>query len=144
VARRDFARYGAAASTSARRASWPNGELAVEATCPPACIDERTGTIVIGKDVQIFTWRWRTALTVGDRDSQGFSSPARSHAGETGVTPRPWSRGREGRNIAIVRGTNLQAPVSGLNRIGLKPWASIAILQAIKYAGALQADLVVQ
>ena len=33
---------------------------------------------------------------------------------------------------------------SGLNRIGLKPPGIIAILQAIKTAGALQADLVVQ
>jgi flagellar P-ring protein precursor FlgI len=34
--------------------------------------------------------------------------------------------------------------VSGLNRMGLKPASIIAILQAIKTAGALQADLVVQ
>jgi flagellar P-ring protein precursor FlgI len=34
--------------------------------------------------------------------------------------------------------------VSGLNKIGMKPQGIIAILQAIKSAGALQADLVVQ
>ena len=51
---------------------------------------------------------------------------------------------QKGGNLAIVRGTNLQTLVSGLNRIGLKPTGIIAILQAIKSAGALQADLVVQ
>lgn len=50
----------------------------------------------------------------------------------------------KGANLAIVRGTNLQTLVAGLNRIGLKPQGIIAILQAIKSAGALQADLVVQ
>jgi flagellar P-ring protein precursor FlgI len=49
-----------------------------------------------------------------------------------------------GANLAIVRGTNLNTLVGGLNRIGLKPNGIIAILQAIKSAGALQADLVVQ
>jgi flagellar P-ring protein precursor FlgI len=38
----------------------------------------------------------------------------------------------------------LQTLVSGLNRMGLKPQGIIAILQAIKSAGALQAELVVQ
>jgi flagellar P-ring protein precursor FlgI len=51
---------------------------------------------------------------------------------------------QKGANLAIVRGTNLQTLVAGLNRIGLKPAGIIAILQAIKSAGALQADLVVQ
>jgi flagellar P-ring protein FlgI len=38
----------------------------------------------------------------------------------------------------------LRTLVSGLNRIGAKPPGIIAILQAIKTAGALQADLVIQ
>ena len=51
---------------------------------------------------------------------------------------------RRAANLAIVRGTNLQTLVAGLNKIGLKPPGIIAILQAIKSAGALQAELVVQ
>ena len=50
----------------------------------------------------------------------------------------------QGGTIAIVRGANLRTLVAGLNQIGLKPAGIIAILQAIKSAGALQADLVVQ
>jgi flagellar P-ring protein precursor FlgI len=46
--------------------------------------------------------------------------------------------------MAIVGGTNLRTLVAGLNQIGLKPTGIIAILQAIKSAGALQADLVIQ
>jgi len=51
---------------------------------------------------------------------------------------------QEGGQVAIVGGSSLRALVSGLNRIGVKPSGIIAILQAIKTAGALQADLVVQ
>jgi flagellar P-ring protein precursor FlgI len=49
-----------------------------------------------------------------------------------------------GGNVATVRGANLRELVSALNRMGLKPQGIIAILQAIKSAGALQAELVVQ
>ncbi len=46
--------------------------------------------------------------------------------------------------LRSVNGTPLQVLVRGLNLIGLKPQGIIAILQAIKSSGALQADLVVQ
>ena len=54
------------------------------------------------------------------------------------------SADQQGGNFAIIRGTNLQTLVAGLNRIGLKPPGIIAILQAIKSARALQAELVAQ
>ena len=44
----------------------------------------------------------------------------------------------------MLSGPSLERLVHGLNRIGLKPTGIIAILQAIKTAGALQADLVIQ
>ena len=50
----------------------------------------------------------------------------------------------QGGALRIVGGTSLQVLVQGLNRMGLKPQGIIAILQAIKTSGALQADLVVQ
>jgi len=49
-----------------------------------------------------------------------------------------------GSQVAIIGGVNLQRLVHGLNQIGLKPSGIIAILQAIKTAGALQADVIVQ
>ena len=47
-------------------------------------------------------------------------------------------------HIAMVGGASLQDLVGGLNRIGLKPSDIISILQAIKTAGALQAELIIQ
>ena len=47
-------------------------------------------------------------------------------------------------HIAMVGGASRDQLVTGLNRIGMKPTDVIAILQAIKTAGALQAELGVQ
>ena len=46
--------------------------------------------------------------------------------------------------VAILKGSDLKSLVSGLNSIGVKPDGIIAILQGIKSAGALQAELVLQ
>ena len=109
-------------------------------------IDERTGTIVIGKDVQISTVAVAHGnLTVRVTENAKVSQPNPFSRGETVVTPDTQiDVDEKGANLAIIRGTNLQTLVAGLNRIGLKPQGIIAILQAIKSAGALQADLVVQ
>ncbi|HZT49598.1 MAG TPA: flagellar basal body P-ring protein FlgI [Hyphomicrobiaceae bacterium] len=123
------------------------GELAVETDVPArVVIDERTGTIVIGKDVQISTVAVaHGSLTVRITETPRVSQPLPFSRGETVVTPETSVAAEQsGGNLAIVRGTNLQTLVAGLNRIGLKPNGIIAILQAIKSAGALQADLVVQ
>ena len=110
-------------------------------------IDERTGTIVIGKDVQISTVAVAHGnLTVRVTETPKVSQPLPFSRGETVVTPRHAGRSSASRAATSPssRGTNLQTLVGGLNRIGLKPHGIIAILQAIKSAGALQADLVVQ
>ena len=123
------------------------GELAVATDVPArVVIDERTGTIVIGRDVQVSTVAVAHGnLTVRVTESPKVSQPLPFSRGETTVTPETMVSAEEkGGNFAIVRGTNLQTLVAGLNRIGLKPQGIIAILQAIKSAGALQADLVVQ
>jgi flagellar P-ring protein FlgI len=123
------------------------GELAVETDVPArVVIDERTGTIVIGRDVQVSTVAVAHGnLTVRVTESAKVSQPLPFSKGETVVTPETTiSAEQKGGNFAIVKGTNLQTLVAGLNRIGLKPPGIIAILQAIKSAGALQADLVVQ
>jgi flagellar P-ring protein precursor FlgI len=123
------------------------GELYVRPDVPArVVIDERTGTIVIGKDVQISTVAVAHGnLTVRVTEQPKVSQPLPFSKGETVVTPDTTvSVDERGGNLAIVRGTNLNTLVGGLNRIGLKPNGIIAILQAIKSAGALQADLVVQ
>ena len=49
-----------------------------------------------------------------------------------------------GASLAMVDGASLQTLVSGLNTLGVSPRDLITILQAIKSAGALQADIEVQ
>ncbi len=118
------------------------------ATDAPArvVVDERTGTIVIGQDVKIARVAIsHGALTVRVTEMPRVVQPEPFSGGDTAVEPftaidatRPDSR------VAIVDGPDLQTLVSGLNRLGVKPDGIIAILQGIKTAGALQAELVVQ
>jgi flagellar P-ring protein precursor FlgI len=124
------------------------GELLVEPDTPArVVVDERTGTVVIGRNVQISTVAVTHGnLTVRITEAPIVSQPSPfSPRGETVVTPQTFVDVNEpGAQVAILRGTDLQRLVRGLNQIGLKPSGIIAILQAIKAAGALQADLVIQ
>ncbi len=123
------------------------GELLIEPDAPArVVIDERTGTIVIGQLVQIDTVAvTHGSLTVRVTETPTVSQPGPFSNGETTVEPRTFVDAEEGSGqLRIIGGTDLQTLVHGLNQIGLKPIGIIAILQAIKTAGALQAELVVQ
>lgn len=123
------------------------GMLLVAPDAPARVIvDERTGTIVISRSVKVS----KVAVTHGNltvriTETPSVSQPAPFSKGETVVTKETTvSAGQKEGNFAVVDGVDLQSLVNGLNRMGLKPPGIIAILQAIKSAGALQADLVVQ
>jgi flagellar P-ring protein precursor FlgI len=124
------------------------GNLMIEPDTPAkVVIDARSGTIVIGHDVRISTVAVTHGnLTVRITETPEVSQPAPfSNRGETVVVPRTEIDAAEQQGqFAIVRGASLQSLVAGLNRIGLKPTGIVAILQAIKAAGSLHADLVVQ
>ncbi len=123
------------------------GELLVSPDAPArVVINERTGTVVIGQDVQISTVAvTHGTLTVRVSELPFASQPAPFSKGTTTVLPRTSVTTDEpNAHIAVVAGASLEQLVSGLNRIGMKPTDVIAILQAIKTAGALQAELVVQ
>lgn len=123
------------------------GELAIEPDTPArVVVDSRSGTVVIGQDVQISTVAVTQGnLTVRVSNTPVISQPAPFSNGTTKVVPETEIDATQtGGSVAIVRGANLRSLVAGLNRIGLKPEGIISILQAIKSAGALQADLVVQ
>ena len=121
--------------------------LMIETDSPAkVVVDERTGTIVIGQAVKIS----KVAISYGALTVRISESP-------TVVQPEPFSRGetaiedstiidavQEGDDVAFLDGPNLETLVAGLNSIGVKPDGIIAILQGIKSAGALQADLVLQ
>ncbi|MER9366614.1 MULTISPECIES: flagellar basal body P-ring protein FlgI [unclassified Mesorhizobium] len=121
--------------------------LVVESDTPArVVIDERTGTIVIGNDVKIS----RVAishgtLTVRITEAPRVVQPEPFSKGETAVEPfTAIDASRPDARVAVLDGPDLQTLVSGLNRLGVKPDGIIAILQGIKSAGALQADLVLQ
>jgi flagellar P-ring protein FlgI len=123
------------------------GELRVETDAPArVVIDEKTGTVVIGRHVQISAVAVsQGSLTVRVMENDEVSQPNPFSEGETVVLPRTTIEAkREQGKLAVVSGVSLEKLVQGLNALGLKPGDLIAILQAIKSAGALQADLVIQ
>ena len=123
------------------------GELVVDPDTPArVVVDARSGTVVIGQDVQISTVAVTHGnLTVRITETPNVSQPLPRSGGSTVVTPQTAIEANQpGGQIAILGGSNLRTLVRGLNQIGLKPDGIISILQAIKSAGALQADLVVQ
>ncbi|WP_105431672.1 flagellar basal body P-ring protein FlgI [Neorhizobium sp. T6_25] len=121
--------------------------LVVETDTPAkVVVNERTGTIVIGADVKIS----RVAVSYGTLTVQVTETPQV-------IQPEPFSRGetavqpqtdimamKDGGQVALLNGPDLRTLVAGLNSIGVKPDGIIAILQGIKSAGALQAELVLQ
>lgn len=109
-------------------------------------IDERSGVIVMGADVRISTVAIAQAnLTVKVTETPQVSQPnPLSQTGETQVVPRTAidvNTGDDVRLAVVETGVTLQDLVTGLNRLGVAPRDVISILQAIKAAGALQADI---
>ncbi|HEX2216574.1 MAG TPA: flagellar basal body P-ring protein FlgI [Xanthobacteraceae bacterium] len=107
-------------------------------------IDERSGIIVMGRDVRVSTVAVAQGnLTVTISETPEVSQPAPFSRGETRVVPRSRIGVQEdGRKLALVKeGVSLQQLVDGLNALGIGPRDLIAILQAIKAAGAIQADI---
>lgn len=121
--------------------------LVVQSDAPArVVVDERTGTIVIGNDVRIS----RVAishgtLTVRITEMPRVVQPEPFSKGETEVEPfTAIEANQPDGQVALLEGPDLETLVAGLNRLGVKPDGIIAILQGIKSAGALQADLVLQ
>jgi flagellar P-ring protein precursor FlgI len=121
--------------------------LVVESDTPArVVIDSRTGTIVIGNEVKISRVAIsHGALTVRITEAPKVVQPEPFSRGETAVEPyTAIDASQPDARVAVLDGPNLETLVSGLNRLGVKPDGIIAILEGIKSAGALQADLVLQ
>jgi flagellar P-ring protein precursor FlgI len=110
-------------------------------------IDERSGIIVMGSDVRVSTVAVAQGnLTVSITETPQVSQPAPfARRGRTVTVPRTNIGVQEtGKGLAVVKnGVSLQQLVDGLNALGIGPRDMISILQAIKAAGAIQADIVV-
>ncbi|MDO9428964.1 MAG: flagellar basal body P-ring protein FlgI [Methylobacterium sp.] len=108
-------------------------------------VDERSGIIVMGRDVRVSTVAIAQGnLTVTITEQPQVSQPAPFSNGQTTVVPRTGVKvdTGEGNKLALVKeGVTLRELVDGLNALGVGPRDLISILQAIKASGALQADI---
>ncbi len=108
-------------------------------------IDEQSGIIVMGDDVRIDQVAVAQGnLTVRITEAPEVAQPAPFSDGETVVVPRTEITVDEGggKKMAVLpKGVSLQELVTGLNALGVSPRDLISILQAIKAAGALQAEI---
>jgi flagellar P-ring protein precursor FlgI len=107
-------------------------------------IDERSGIIVMGRDVRVSTVAVAQGnLTVTITEQPQVSQPNPFSRGQTKVVPRTNIQVQEdGRKFGLVNeGVSLKELVDGLNALGVGPRDLIAILQAIKASGAIQAEI---
>lgn len=109
-------------------------------------LNERTGTVVMGENVRISTIAVSHGnLSIIIKEQQSVSQPLPFSGGQTVVVPESDIEVVEQKSNLIVldKGTNIGEVINGLNAIGVSPRDLIAILQSIKAAGALQAELVI-
>ena len=111
-------------------------------------VDQRSGTIVLGAGVtisQVAVAQGNLSIRVTERPLPSQPNPFAE--GETIVVPRTdidIDQGGDNRLAVVERNVTLADLVEGLNALGVGPRDMIDILKAIKAAGALHADLIVQ
>jgi flagellar P-ring protein precursor FlgI len=109
-------------------------------------ISERSGVIVMGADVRISNVAIAQGnLTIKVTETPQVSQPNPfSELGETVIVPRTdldVNTSPDAKLAMLETGVTLQDLVTGLNRLGMQPRDIITIIQAVKAAGALQADI---
>jgi flagellar P-ring protein precursor FlgI len=108
-------------------------------------IDEVNGVIVMGSDVRISTIAIDQGnLTISVQETPLVSQPGAFSSGKTTVTPQSTVKVEEekGKKLILIKeGASLANLVAGLNALGVTPRDMISIIQTIKAAGALQADI---
>ncbi|MFZ5718192.1 MAG: flagellar basal body P-ring protein FlgI [Pseudomonadota bacterium] len=121
--------------------------LSVEPDSPAkVVIDEVAGVIVMGEAVRVSTVAIQQGnLTITVREQPAVSQPAPfSRGGETAIIPQSDVSVEEetGKQfLTVSSGASLSTLVAGLNALGVTPRDMISILQTIKAAGALQAEI---
>ena len=121
--------------------------LSVEPDAPAkVVIDEVAGVIVMGENVRVSTVAIQQGnLTITVNESKAVSQPLPfSQGGQTQTVPQSSISVDEekGKQFMTVKsGASLATLVAGLNALGVTPRDMISILQTIKTAGALQADI---
>ncbi len=132
-------------------ASWALATSPAAADAARVVIDQRTGAVVMTGAVRV----GRVAVTAGGLTVRTSEAPVVSQpgpfarSGKTVVVPRTRVQvdeggGKTGRLVVIEENASLDELVARLNRLKLSPGELIRVLQAIKAAGALQAEIVVR
>lgn len=120
-------------------------QLMVETDQPAKIvIDENSGIIVMGKDVRVSSVAVaQSNLTVTIAENPTVVQPAPFSNGQTAVEPNTTLNANlSDTALSVVNeSVTLQELVDGLNALGISPRDLIAILQAIKATGALQAEI---
>ena len=110
-------------------------------------INERTGTVVVGQDVHLMpTAVAHGNLTIKISSSPYVSQPPAFSGGSTVVVPQTRTQviEEQGASVAVMDDVaNVEELASMLNSLQVSPRDIIAIFQALKTAGALQAKLVI-
>ncbi len=107
-------------------------------------LNERTGTVVMGENVRISTVAIsHGSLTIQVKTQLEVSQPDAFSKGKTVIVPQEEVsvKEQEARLMVLQSGVTVDEVVRALNSVGVTPRDLIAILQAIKAGGALQADL---
>jgi len=109
-------------------------------------VNSRTGTVVINSKVRVQPAAVsHGSLTVTISENPQVSQPAPFSRGQTAVTPKSNVKVEEGNNHMFVfkPGVSLDEIVQAVNNVGASPSDLVAILEALKSAGALRAELIV-
>jgi flagellar P-ring protein precursor FlgI len=122
--------------------------LDVDPAAPPArvIINSRTGTVVISSEVRVMAAAVASgSLTVTITERSDVSQPNAFSNGATTVTPRSTLDVKQDKAhmFEFPAGVNLDEIVRAVNSVGAAPGDLVAILEALKEAGALRAQLIV-
>lgn len=119
--------------------------LEVEVDTPARIvIDESSGIVVMGENVKVSTVAIAQGnLTISIQEDPFVSQPAPLSRGQTAVVPSSNVNveEEEGGLVVVPGGVPLRQLVNGLNALGVTPRDMISILQALKAAGAIQAEI---
>jgi flagellar P-ring protein precursor FlgI len=123
-----------------------NLEVEMGESAAKVIVNSRTGTVVINNTVKVSPAAVsHGSLTVTISESQGVSQPAPFSEGETAIVPQTAVDVAEDVNHMFIfnPGVDLNEVVRAVNQVGAAPSDLVAILEALKQAGALKAELII-
>ncbi len=109
-------------------------------------INERTGTVVVGENVRLRPAAiTHGSISISVKSAPVISQPGPFSGGRTAVVPLDQISVTESKTpmVTVPEGTTVGEVAAALNNLGVSPIDLIAIFQALKEAGALQAELVI-